>query len=207
MYKKLLTATLVLGLTGMTQIQAKAATTIFFGGSLAVEDSFTYTDTEDTVFVTVTGSAGGNSRDVVRGLLGIGVFGGGPDDPEVDGFGPNETLSLLVDPSVSLITATFSRVGFDDDLEIIIDGNLAFSGDIAGGNILDTGIGTVTIANAPFGTQIDFTVTEGNDDYLLKKVKVDVVPEPLTILGAGTALGFGGLFKKKLASKKNNKKA
>lgn len=206
MYKKLLTATLVVGLTGMTQIQAKAATTIFFGGSLTVEDSFTYT-TNDGITVTATGSAGNNSRDVIRGPLGIGVFGGFPDDPEVDGVGPDETLILEVDPAVSLIAATFARVDRRDEVTIILDGNDFFSGNIPGGNRRDTDIGTVRISNAPFATQIEFTVTDRNDDYLLKKIKVDVVPEPLTILGAGTALGFGGFFKKKLASKKNKKKA
>lgn len=208
MYKQLLTATLVVGLTGMTQIQAKAATTIFFGGFLDRDDSFTYTDAEDTVSVTVTGSAGNNSRDVVRGPLGIGVWNGSLlDDPEVDGVGPDETLILEVDPAVSLIAATFARVGRGDEVKIILDGDDFFSGNIPGGNRRDTDIGTVRISNAPFATQIEFTVTDRNDDYLLKKIKVDVVPEPLTILGAGTALGFGGFFKKKLASKKNNKKA
>ncbi|ACK67181.1 hypothetical protein PCC8801_3204 [Rippkaea orientalis PCC 8801] len=33
------------------------------------------------------------------------------------------------------------------------------------------------------------------------------VPEPLTMLGAGAAVAFGGVFKKKLAAKKDNKKA
>ena len=33
------------------------------------------------------------------------------------------------------------------------------------------------------------------------------VPEPLTILGAGTAIGFGAAFKRKLAQKKANKAA
>ncbi|WP_420911668.1 PEP-CTERM sorting domain-containing protein [Rippkaea orientalis] len=32
-----------------------------------------------------------------------------------------------------------------------------------------------------------------------------VVPEPLTILGAGTAIGFGATFKRKLAKKTNKK--
>lgn len=34
---------------------------------------------------------------------------------------------------------------------------------------------------------------------------IDVVPEPLTMLGAGAALGFGGFFKRKLSEKKNTK--
>ncbi len=34
-------------------------------------------------------------------------------------------------------------------------------------------------------------------------IEVQAVPEPLTILGAGTALGFGTFFKRKLAKKQN----
>ncbi|MGK7956329.1 MAG: PEP-CTERM sorting domain-containing protein [Crocosphaera sp.] len=202
MYKTLLTTTLVVGLTGMTQMQAKAATTFVFGGSNDLEESFTFI--KDDITITVTGSAGDDPRDVIRRPSGIGVWNGrrSGDDREVDGFGPDETLSLLVDPEVSLITATFSRVGKNDDVEIVIGGDVFFSGDIPGGNKFDTGIGTVRISDAPFATQIDFTVTEKNDDYFLKKIKVDVVPEPLTILGAGTAIAFGAKFKRKLASKK-----
>lgn len=39
----------------------------------------------------------------------------------------------------------------------------------------------------------------------VENVQLTPIPEPLTILGAGTAIGFGGLFKKKL-SKRNQKK-
>lgn len=33
------------------------------------------------------------------------------------------------------------------------------------------------------------------------------VPEPLTIMGSGLALGFGGLFQRKSASKRKNQKS
>jgi hypothetical protein len=50
----------------------------------------------------------------------------------------------------------------------------------------------------------------GNTDYYWSSIRGIVekpVPEPLTMLGAGTALGFGGLFKRKLAKDKKSNKA
>jgi hypothetical protein len=50
--------------------------------------------------------------------------------------------------------------------------------------------------------------TAGISGGLLFLKKVDTeVPEPLTMLGAGAALGFGGLFKGKLAKAKSGKKS
>jgi hypothetical protein len=43
------------------------------------------------------------------------------------------------------------------------------------------------------------------DSELLINFSASIVPEPLTILGAGTAMGFGSFFKRKLAKKNNNK--
>ncbi|EAZ91422.1 PEP-CTERM sorting domain-containing protein [Crocosphaera chwakensis] len=40
----------------------------------------------------------------------------------------------------------------------------------------------------------------------LDNVSVNAVPEPLTILGAGSAIGFGVSFKRKLANRKNKTK-
>ena len=45
------------------------------------------------------------------------------------------------------------------------------------------------------GSVANFVITEIEDN----DPRRDVVPEPLTILGAGAAMGFGGLFKRKLA--------
>ncbi|WP_416336910.1 PEP-CTERM sorting domain-containing protein [Crocosphaera sp. UHCC 0190] len=54
--------------------------------------------------------------------------------------------------------------------------------------------------------ELSFTGSGGGDSYALTGgYFVEPVPEPLTILGAGAAVGFGGLFKRKLAQKKNTK--
>ncbi|MGK7941405.1 MAG: PEP-CTERM sorting domain-containing protein [Crocosphaera sp.] len=62
-----------------------------------------------------------------------------------------------------------------------------------------------TVNGERIGT-VNFT---GSDGTILEygTFSVKPVPEPLTILGAGTALGFGTLFKRKLnASKKGKEK-
>ncbi len=42
----------------------------------------------------------------------------------------------------------------------------------------------------------------------VENVQLTPVPEPLTILGAGTAISFGGFFKRKLSQgQKKNKKS
>ncbi|MFN9174079.1 MAG: PEP-CTERM sorting domain-containing protein [Synechocystis sp.] len=43
------------------------------------------------------------------------------------------------------------------------------------------------------------------DSELPINFSASIVPEPLTLLGAGTAMGFGSFFKRKLAKTKNNK--
>ncbi|MDJ0508638.1 MAG: THxN family PEP-CTERM protein [Crocosphaera sp.] len=52
----------------------------------------------------------------------------------------------------------------------------------------------------------EFLTLEGQANMATLQGKLTAVPEPLTMLGAGAAIGFGGFFKRKL-SKKNNKKA
>lgn len=52
----------------------------------------------------------------------------------------------------------------------------------------------------------DFLTLEGEANTATLQGKLTAVPEPLTILGAGAAVSFGGYFKRKL-SKKSDKKA
>lgn len=42
-------------------------------------------------------------------------------------------------------------------------------------------------------------------DFIVAVSDVEPVPEPLTILGTGLALGFGGLFKKQQSKKQGQK--
>jgi hypothetical protein len=45
---------------------------------------------------------------------------------------------------------------------------------------------------------------DGNNGYFGANFKSVPIPEPLTILGTGLALGFGGLFKKQQSKRKNS---
>ncbi|GBF81145.1 PEP-CTERM sorting domain-containing protein [Aphanothece sacrum] len=78
------------------------------------------------------------------------------------------------------------------------------SGDI--GLTLDAEANSIIQGSGKISSELD-TFAGGNVkiiyEYLEKEDDVDpMVPEPLTMLGAGTALGFGGFFKRKLAQKK-----
>lgn len=56
------------------------------------------------------------------------------------------------------------------------------------------------------GQFCDFTGDSRTNEWAFDILDVDdaaAVPEPLTMLGAGTALGFGTFFKRKLAKKQN----
>ena len=71
-----------------------------------------------------------------------------------------------------------------------------FDFNITGGFI--SGVNTLDFVIQDVGVISGFRVTE-----ISGTADVNVVPEPLTILGAGTALGFGTLFKRKVAKKTN----
>lgn len=190
------------------------------GGSTAVNSSFSY-NTGD-VGLTVTGfrdnllGGGTTSAFVVRSSGGLGVTSVLSDItdplqiPELDGLGLDEGLQFEFDQKITINSATFSRVDSDDDFTVSVDGGgLFLSEDIPGGNLFDTGVGTFNFsafdAGSRTGTLVSFSVGGNNDDYILKSIEVEAVPEPLTILGTGMALGFGGLFKKELDKKKKTK--
>ncbi|MEM9768254.1 MAG: PEP-CTERM sorting domain-containing protein [Cyanobacteria bacterium P01_D01_bin.71] len=178
-------------------LEAAQAITFNLGGFPTVSSSFFLQ--EDGIGLTINGSdENGNSRSVARGPNGVGVFlDGSADDFETDGFGPDETLNLLFDSTVDLISATFSRVGFNDDFRLFVDGSATVDADIPGGNIFDFGIGTFDFT--PFetiGDQFGFTVIGFNDDFFLKSVEVEKVPEPALMLGLG-AVAAGLLAQKR----------
>lgn len=61
----------------------------------------------------------------------------------------------------------------------------------------------VTVAQGLFSAQQFFN---GDGSYSMT-IKTKDVPEPLTLMGSGLALGFGGLFQRKNASKRKNQKS
>lgn len=174
----------------------------FQGTPDSTQSSFVFTNTG--VSVTATGTAGSSARNVIRNSSGLGVFGGGGEDPEIDGVGADETLSLSFNQTVRIVSATFSQVGTDDDFRFLVGSTvLVADEDIPGGS------GTFNFSSfsaaSRTGNLFKFTVPGENDDYQVKSITietVEAVPEPITMLGAGTALGFGTFFKKSLAKKR-----
>ncbi|MGL5081257.1 MAG: PEP-CTERM sorting domain-containing protein [Microcoleaceae cyanobacterium] len=188
------------------------------GGSPALDSSFSYNAGD--VGLTVTGfrdtlGGGTTSAFVVKSPDGLGVTSLASDISDLqflqlDGLGLDEGLQFEFDQKITINSATFSRVGSNDDFTVSVDaGGLFLSEDIPGGNFFDTGVGTFDFtaldAGLRTGTLVSFSVAGSNDDYILKSIEVEAVPEPLTILGTGMALGFGGLFKKELDKKKKTK--
>ena len=92
------------------------------------------------------------------------------------------------------------------------DGKEIFINQLGKGNFLSPFIkfSVPGAGSAAFGSNDTFiengveqtaSVTGG----LVRVENIRPVPEPLTILGAGTAIGFGTAFKKKLGKNKKNK--
>ncbi|PSF37813.1 PEP-CTERM sorting domain-containing protein [Aphanothece hegewaldii CCALA 016] len=73
------------------------------------------------------------------------------------------------------------------------------------GGAQELGTYGLTYDSAIVGLRLESTDGFNGPDY--KVVGINAVPEPLTILGAGTAVAFGGFFKRKLAKSNENKKA
>ncbi len=197
----------VMAATGTTVVtlaggQAAEAITINFGGSFTNAPSIS--DTVDGIGYTATGFSTTDNRLVSQRFDGLGVvLPGVGDSRQIDGLGPDETLRLAFDQQISLVSATFSRVGFNDDFRLFVDGDVLVSADIPGGGFFDSGTGTFDFTSFALpnrtGSVLDFTVTGFNDDYILSSIDVEPVPEPLTILGSLSALGMGAFLKKQNA--------
>ena len=178
-----------------TASAASAASITFdFSGNGGKQQSFNLV--EDGLSVTATGEiVDGSPRDVFQGASGFGVFEGGTENTQIDGKGANfkETLNLSFDNLVTLLSATFTNVESGDEFKLFVDGNqLVSDTQIPGSGIFD-----FTLSN-PTGTVLGFSVGEDADnDYFLKSVEVQEVPEPTSILGSLLFSGFGAMFYKK----------
>jgi len=113
-----------------------------------------------------------------------------------------ETLLLSFDRRARINSATFSRVGGNDEFTLLVDGDELVSADIPGGNLADIDIGSFDFtsfnAGDRTGVEFGFTVTDLDDDYILREIVVEKVPEPALVLGllAASALGASALQRK-----------
>ena len=130
---------------------------------------------------------------------GLGVRGSNLNG-QIDGRGGDfEALLLELDRTVRIVSATFTRVNSNnnDDFTLSVDGNNTISGDIPldiispNGN--DLGTGTLNFNDLLIGNLFAFSVTENDDDYRLKSVTFETVPEPTSILGL-FSLGIVGVI-------------
>jgi hypothetical protein len=206
-----LAATSVIAVTVTT---AKAsATTFYLGNGInlpEIKSSVSYT--EDGISLLATGTQNsGVSRNIYQSTLGLGVTNSNSVIGSVlsgenqinGGITLGETLKLNFSHTVKLLSATFSRVGTNDSFKMLVDGNQYISADIPDGNLLDLDISKFTFTPSPTGKIFGFSVTDGNDDYLVKYVEVAKVPEPASMLGflAFGAMGAGSMIKRKQQQK------
>ncbi|CCQ49461.1 PEP-CTERM sorting domain-containing protein [Crocosphaera watsonii] len=223
MYKTLLTATLALGITGMTALSTKASTLVF-------ADNFN----QENNGVRALNYSSFNNWDVTNGSVDLygrasngfgsllvrtnGAFvdldgstgtAGTLTSKQTFTFNPGDILTLQYD----LSPGARPNTSFGNNILIVSLGDIYRT-------VHATGVGfPLKTPFKSFSTTIHVTErTRGNLvfshlggdtqgiylDNVRLSVEKAVVPEPLTILGAGTAIAFGAGFKRKLG--KANKK-
>lgn len=213
-------AALSFGTLDANQAQATTLTFDFTTDEEAIAPSFDFT--EGGLTLTATGLFGGSefaaaiaSRgisdpsirnifgdpDVAQTVAGLGVIGGpgffgGPENVEVDASTFSEILLLSFDRRARINSATFSRVGRNDEFTLLVDGDELVSDDIPGGNLADIGIGSFDFtgfnAGDRTGLEFGFTVPDPDDGYILREITVETVPEPALVLGLLAASVLGG---------------
>lgn len=203
MKKQLLTGVLAAGTLTVTAVlqAAPAQALVFdFGDSFDIEPSFSFS--QGSIDVTATGAvASGSPRFVAQTGFGLGVRSQRRDSNQIDGLGPDETLNLEFSEQVSLVSATFSRVGFLDEFRLLVDGTQFIAADIPNSDplasLFDLDVGIFNFSPSPTGSLFGFTVTDRNDDYFLRAVEVTPVPTPAAVLPGLFGMGFAALRKKR----------
>ncbi len=132
---------------------------------------------------------GGGNLSQTRSGLGVGGTNWW-DSNQLDGLGPDESISFSFSRSVRLLGFTLSRVNFYDEATLTVGDLPAMSYNLPGSKYFDS---TVKVNTDFIGTDFLFGVTDWNDSYFINSLIVEAteVPEPGTI--ALFAVGLVGL--------------
>ncbi|EKU98303.1 hypothetical protein Lepto7375DRAFT_7581 [Leptolyngbya sp. PCC 7375] len=209
MKNQLLTGALAaatLAVTSVVQATPVRALTFDFTGPEGVFPSLNFS--QGDISVTATGTDLFFDRNVFQNNDGLGVTfsTSNLENNEVDGLGLDETLNLEFSEQVNLVSATFSRVGFNDQFRLLVDGNQLVQADIPNSDLFDSffdlDVGIFNFSPSPTGSLFGFTVTDFNDDYLLRAVEVTPVPTPAAVLPGLFGMGMAA-FRKKNQNQEN----
>ncbi len=162
-----------------------------------------------TVDVTTgtTKPAVGSASQPVLGVESLNISGGAGtvyiQFSDIDFTGTLPFMSTLTFNNVTGGGTVEATSYFDESndlygLDSIIGDHGSFSGSIPSADVLYGG----PSGSTPYSLTTFLTITHNGPNQLsTSSLQVNAVPEPLTILGAGTAIAFGGAFKRKLGKK------
>jgi len=140
-----------------------------FSGILAMADTMEFT--QGDVSLAATGWAGTAPALVHQDGDGLGVTYDGDrasytTASQIDGRDELESLVLTFDRPVSLLSATFSLIGTNDQFSLLVDDALLFSGNFPSSR-------TKSFSSDNVGQVFTFAVGEEDDDYKVKGIEVE----------------------------------
>ena len=192
-------------------VQPAQAASITFDLTGPLSDASSFDFTVDDVTLIATGFNGDGALDVRRTQsFGLGIVDNAGPDNQIDSRQNNpETLRLTLSQQVKIISAVFSRVNTeanpnDDAFNLRVNGgevNLLWGALPPGDNGLFTFTSPISTT---MGTTFDFSAVQADDDYSLKSVTFETVPEPLTILGTVAAAGMGYVARRRQLAQQND---